>query len=309
MQPSLLRSITAYPSHLLKGILLVLPLVGRAQGYVEGISVSYERLPLHLKTPENTAFHADVFRASAIVPVVQAADSSHSFLAGASLELLHFAGSRPGFEAGAVYGLSPIVGYRQRLSERLEITALALPALNSDLREVRGEDITWGGVVRAAYRHGPRRAYRLTVGYRQQFYGPQYVLLLGFDWRLGQRWRAFGDLPTSLTLSYAVVPGTSIGFNLIGINTAYRLRAADQYVQYQQGHYGGFIEKCLSAHWVLRATVAYAVTRRIEVYARDQQWPATLDYIGLGKAPTPASPAVEKGAAFKLGLSYRVPSK
>ena len=309
MQPPLPRSITAHTSHLLKAILLLLPLVGRAQGYVEGISLSYERLPLQLKTPERTAFHADIFRASAIVPVAQAVDSSHSFLAGASLELLHFAGSRPGFEAGAVYGFSPIVGYRQRLSERLEITALALPALNSDLREVRGEDITWGGVVRAAYRHGPRRAYRLTVGYRQQFYGPQYVLLLGLDWRLGQRWRAFGDLPTSLTLSYAVAPRTSIGFNLIGINTAYRLQVANQYVQYQQGHYGLFAESCLSAHWVIRATVAYSVTRRIEVYARDQQWPATLDYIGLGTVPIAASPGIEKGLAFKLGLGYRVPAK
>lgn len=290
-------------------ILLLLPLASRAQGYAEGISLSYERLPLQLETPDKPSFYADVYRASAIVPVAQAADSSHSFLAGAGLELLRFAGNRPGFGVGTVYGLSPIVGYRRRLNERLELTALALPALNSDLREVRGADITWGGVVRAAYRSNARRAYRLTVGYRQQFYGPQYVLLLGLDWQLGQRWRAFGDLPTSFTLSYAMAPRTNVGFNLTGINTAYRLQAADQYLQYQQGHYGLFAENYLSAHWVLRATAAYAVTRRIELYARDQQWPGTIDYIGLGMAPKSTSPDVAKGWAFKIGLSYRVPVK
>ena len=308
MQQLLSPRLLVHPFHLLK-VLLMLPLAGRAQGYAEGVSLSYERMSLHLKTPDKPVFHVDVYRASAIVPVAQAADSSHSFLVGAGLELLRFAGNRPGFGVSTVYGLSPIAGYRQRLSERLEITALALPSLNSDLREVRGADITWGGVVRAAYRSNPRRAYRLTVGYRQQFYGPQYVLLLGLDWRLGSRWRAFGDLPTSFTLSYAVAPRTAIGFNLIGINTAYRLQAADQYVQYQQGHYGLFFESYVSAHWALRATVAYALTRRIEVYARDQQWPATLDYIGLGTAPTPASPGAEKGFAIKLGFSYRVPAR
>ena len=303
------RSVLAFLRYLLKAGLVLLPLAGRAQGYAEGVGLSYERLPLRLKTPEKPVFHADVYRASAIVPVAQAADSSHSFLAGASLELLRFAGSRPGFGVGAVFGLAPIVGYRQRLNERLELTALALPALNSDLRAVRGADITWGGVVRAAYRHNPRRAYRLTVGYRQQFYGPQYVVLLGLDWRLGTRWRAFGDLPTSFTLSCAVAARTTVGFTLTGLNTAYRLQAAEQYVQYQQGHYGLFAENYLSAHWVLRATVAYSLTRRIDVYARDQQWPATLDYIGLGMAPTPASPGVEKGVAFKLAVGYRVPAR
>lgn len=307
MQQLLPRPKFAHPIYLLKAFLLVLPLAGRAQGYAEGVSLSYERLPLQFKTPDKPGFHADVYRASAIVPVAQAADSSHSFLAGASLEALRFAGNRPGFGAGAVYGLSLLVGYRQRLGQKLELTAL--PALNSDLREVRGGDVTWGGVVRAAYRHNPRRGYRLTVGYRQQFYGPQYVLLLGLDWRLGPRWRLFGDLPTSFTASYALAPRSNVGFNLTGINTAYRLLSSDQYLQYQQGHYGLFAETHLRSHWVLRATVAYAVTRRIEVYARDQQWPATLDYIGLGTPPTPISPGIEKNFAFKLGLGYRVPTR
>ena len=313
MPPLLPRLLLPPPTRLLKALLLLLllalPLASRAQGYAEGISLSYERLPLHLKTPENPDFHADVLRASAIVPIVQAADSSHSLLAGASLEMLRFAGNRPGFGVGTVYGLAPIVGYRRRLNERLELTALALPALNSDLRAVRGADITWGGVLRAAYRANPRRAYRLTVGYRQQFYGPQYVLLLGLDWRLGPRWRLFGDLPTSFTASYAAAPWFNAGFSLTGINTAYRLLNNDQYLQYQQGHYGLFAETYLNSHWVLRAIAAYAVTRRIEVYARDQQWPATIDYIGLGTAPHPAGPGIEKGLAFKVSLSYRVPVK
>jgi Domain of unknown function (DUF6268) len=284
----------------------LLPLASHAQGYAEGMGLSYEVLPLQLAGETPHSFRADVYRANVIAPVLVSADSSGSVLAGINLEHLRFSGERPGFPVASVTGVLPLVGYRKRLSPQLELTALALPALNSDLRDVRAADLTWGGVVRAAYRPSARRAYRLTLGYRQQFYGPQYVVLVGVDWQLGRRWRAFGDLPTTFTLSYAASPRVAVGFNLNGINTAYRLQDRDRYFQYQQGHYGLFAEAYLSTHWALRATAAYAVTRRLDVFEQGDRWPATIDYIGLGQEPTPVNPVIDKGTAFKLALSYRV---
>ncbi len=291
------------PALLLSACLLI-PAISRAQGYAEGIGLSYELLPLKLASDSGGSFRGDVYRANIIVPV--AADTSHAVLAGLNLETLRFSGNRPGFAVRNVYGIMPVLGYRQRLSPRTELTALALPALNSDLRDVRGADVTWGGVLRAAYRASARRVYRLTVGYRQQFYGPQYVLLLGLDWQLGQRWRLFGDLPTTFTASYAATPKVTVGFNLIGLNTAYRLLNNDEYFQYQQAHYGLFAETYLGAHWAVRGTAAYAGIRRLDVFAKDDQRPATIDYIGLGNAPMPFNPRLEKGLAFRLALSYRV---
>ncbi|MBO2008951.1 hypothetical protein J4E00_07795 [Siccationidurans soli] len=286
-----------------------MPKISHAQGYVEGIGLNYEVLPLKLNNSGEHTFRADVVRANLIVPVAQSSDSSRSLLVGASLETMRFSGDRPGFAVSSVYGFSSVLGYRCRLSPQLELTALALPALNSDLHEVRGTDLTWGGVARVACRVKPQLSYRLTVGYRQQFYGPQYVLLMGIDWQIAPRWRAFGDLPTTFTIGYAAGPRTNLGFNLIGINTAYRLREQDQYFQYQQGHYGLFAERYLSAHWALRATAAYAITRRLDVYAKEDKWPSTIDYIGIGKAPTPLNAHIEKGIAFRVSLSHRVATR
>lgn len=296
-------------SLMLLSILLTIPLFTRGQGYAEGISLSYELLPLKLTNYGEHTFRADVYRASLIVQAFPSADSARTLLTGISLEALHFDGERPGFAVRNVYGLTPIIGYRWRTSPRLELTALALPGLNSDLRVVVAEDITWGGIVRAVYRATPQLAYRLTMGYRQQFYGPQYVLLLGLDWHPAARWRVFGDLPTSLTLSYALTQQVNVGFNLTGINTAYRLLPDNQYFQYQQGHYGLFAEYYLSSHWALRFTTAYSVTRRLDAYSRYDQWTSTIDYIGLGKAPTALNPTIDKGVAFRVALSYRVLNK
>lgn len=294
-------------SAFLAGTCLLFSSTSQAQGYAEGVGLSYEVLPLQLTSSDTPqAFRADVYRANLILPLVLGGDSSRAVLVGASVEHLRFSGPRPGFPVASVTGLLPIVGYRRQVTSQLELTVLALPALNSDLRGVRAGDVTLGGIVRAGYRANARRAYRLTLGYRQQFYGPQYVVLLGVDWQLGRRWRAFGDLPTTFTLSYAPTPRAAIGFTLHGINTAYRLQESNRYLQYQHGHYGVFAEAYLNRHWALRATAAYAVTRRLDVFEQGDQWPATIDYIGLGQEPTPVNPKIDKGPAFKLALSYRV---
>ena len=312
MRFSLISSSWCPPCYL-KLVLVVGGLLGslpsQGQGYAEGLSLTYEYLPLRFTAPGQPSFHADVWRASIVVPRPIAGDSAQHLLVGANVETLHFSGDPSGLAVSQVYGLAPILGYRRRFSPTLELTALALPALNSDLREVRGADLTWGGLVRVVRRVNPRLSYRATLGYRQQFYGPQYVLLLGLDWQAGSRWRLFGDLPTTFTVSYALAPRVNAGFNLLGLNTAYRLREQDQYFQYQQGHYGLFAETYLSSHWVVRATVAYAVTRRLGVFAKNDQWPATLDYVGLGTAPSPLSEPINKGLAFRFAVSYRVPQR
>src|SRR6476469_5344019 len=81
---------------------VLLPLAGYAQGYAEGLGLSYEVLPLKLSDAE-TSFRADVYRANVIVPLALVADSSRGLLLGASLEALRFSGPRPGFAVGNVY--------------------------------------------------------------------------------------------------------------------------------------------------------------------------------------------------------------
>lgn len=293
---------------LLAGALLTTT-TAQGQGYAEGVGLSYENVPLRFTEPaaERANFHADVYRGSIVVPRSIGTDSSQSLLFGATAEVLRFGGPRPGLAVARVYGFSPFAGYRKRIGEGLELTALVLPQLNSDLRGVQARDVRWGGVVRVAYRTSPRLSYRATVGYRSQFFGPQYVLLLGLDWHPAGTWRVFGDLPTSLTVSHGLGARAAAGFTLTGLNAAYRLHAQNQYLQYQQGHYGLFVEGYASAHWAVRATVAYSVARRIGVFAENDQYPATIDYIGLGQAPLPLSAALAKGPAFRLSLSYRVP--
>lgn len=296
-------------------LLVLLALWGKAacaQGYAEGISLSYEALPLHQTAVTNgmnpapdLRFRADVYRASIIVPAVQSADSSRSLLLGANAEMLHFSGPRA-LPVTTVYGLTPLLGYRWRHSPQLELTALLLPMLNSDLRAVRGEDVTYGGVLRAVWRRSSRLAWRATVGYRQQFYGPQYVLLLGIDWQPGARWRAFGDLPTTFTVQYAAGRRWNVGYSFLGGNTAYRLATADRYLHHTPGHHGLFAETYLTTHWALRATAAYSLTRRLEVYERDDTSPVVIDFVGLGADPDPLTPRVEKNLTFRVGLSYRV---
>ncbi|MDO7873374.1 hypothetical protein Q5H93_01430 [Hymenobacter sp. ASUV-10] len=78
---------------------------------------------------------------------------------------------------------------------------------------------------------------------------------------------------------------------------------ADRYLRHTPGHHGLVAETYLTPRWALRAPAAYSLTRRLEVYERDDTSQVVIDFVGLGADLTPR---VEKNLTFRVGLSYRV---
>ncbi|MEJ7738749.1 MAG: hypothetical protein WKF97_15095 [Chitinophagaceae bacterium] len=72
---------------------------------------------------------------------------------------------------------------------------------------------------------------------------------------------------------------------------------------------GLFAEYYVSPMWALRGTVAYSLTRNLEIYNREDKVTGVVDFATLGKKPVFLNPEISKGAAFKLSLSYRIPQR
>lgn len=231
---------------------------------------------------------------------------SQYFLLGINYESLHFSGDHSGLDVKSVYSISPTIGYSLRLSRRWNLTALYLPMLNSDLKKVHGGDVRSGGVLRANYRVDSSFSIRATLGYRDQFFGPQYIVLLGLDWKLNARWRIFGDIPSNATINYAVNPKFNTGFNLAANYTSYTLSQQRQYFKNNIINTGLFGEYLLHRNWALRLTAAYSITRKFEVMNEGDKYGSVIDFVNSGHKPVVQSPEVKNGLAIKLGLSYRV---
>jgi len=284
-----------------------IPFLSFGQGYIEGVSLSYEHLPMKIETPGGTQkFNGNNLKLSISNPIFLKPDKSRYLIAGANLEAFNFSGTHSYFEVKRVYSISPVFGYSTMVSKTVNLTALVVPTMNSDYKEVKGSDIKFGGIVRGSWKASNNMTWKATLGYRRQFYGPQYIVLLGMDWKASDKWRLFGDIPSSFTANYTVNEKVNTGFNLFVQNSTYRLNNLDRYFEYNTVNPGLYIERYISSKWAVRGTAAYTLIRNTEIYNKDDQAKGFVDFVELGDRKDPINPEMSTGISFKIGLSYRI---
>jgi hypothetical protein len=314
IRKSLLTRQGAKPARLLAYFIAIvtllftlLPGVSFGQGYVEGVNISYEHMPMKIETPSgDQKFTGSNLKITTSIPIFLTPNKSKYLIIGGNLEAFNFSGTHPDFEVKRVYSISPTLGYSTMVSKNFNLTALLTPTMNSDYKDVKSSDIKFGAIVRGSWKVSDKLTWRGIVGYRRQFYGPQYVALVGMDWKVNEKWQIFGDIPHSLTASYEVNQKVNTGFNLFVQNSTYRLNNHDRYFEYNTVNPGLFVERYLSSKWAVRATAAYTLIRNMEIYNKNDKAKAFIDFAELGDRKDPINPEVSPGLAFKIGLSYRI---
>lgn len=305
-----MKNLKAAPvrSHLFVLVFVLLFLTERAsgQGYIEGMNVHYESSPVTIKeTDPEQSSTLHTFRVSTGVPVFLTQDKSRYLIIGAGFELLNFSGTHPAFPVKNVYGIQPTIGFTQKINSKLTMRYVFLPALNSDFDDVSFSDIKLGGIVQAVYSRKPGLSWRATLGYRDQWFGPQIIALIGLDWKVNEKWRIFGDAPRDLTIAYTLNQKNYAGFTLEAVNTSYKLKDR-QYLAHNTAQPGLFFERYVTPSLALRATVSYSFIRHEDIHDQGDETDLKVDFVPVGYEPVPLNPELSKGANFKLALSYRV---
>ncbi|MCX2478016.1 DUF6268 family outer membrane beta-barrel protein [Pedobacter sp. MC2016-15] len=288
-------------------LFMLSPMLSAAQGYIEGVNISYEHIPMKIDSSAgNQKFTGNNLKVSATIPIFLKADKSRYLIVGGNLEAFNFSGTHPDFEVKRVYSISPTFGYSTMLSKSFNLTALLTPTMNSDYKDVKSSDIKFGAIVRGSWKASEKITWKAILGYRRQFYGPQYVVLVGMDWKVNDKWQIFGDVPHNLTASYAINQKMNTGFNLFVQNSTYRLNNMDRYFEYNTVNPGLFLERYVSSKWAVRATAAYTLIRNMEIYNKNDKADGFVDFYELGDRKDPINPEVSPGLSFKIGLSYRI---
>lgn len=278
-----------------------------AQGYVEGLNISYEHMPIKFVTPTgDQKFTGSNLKVSTAIPVFLTPTKSKYLIVGGNLEAFDFSGTNSALEVKRVYSISPTFGYSTMINPTFNLTTLLMPTMNSDYKRIKGSDIKFGGIVRGSWKVNDNLTWKAVLGYRQQFYGPQYLVTVGMDWKASEKLRIFGDVPKDLTVNYALNQQMNTGFNLSVQNSTYRLENQGRYFEYNTVNPGIYLERYLSSKWVLRGIVAYTLIRNMEIYNKTDKAKAFVDFAEFGDRAEPINPEVSKGLAFKIGLSYRI---
>ncbi len=287
-------------------MLLFVPELASGQGYIEGMNINYESSPVTIKDVDpDESFTLNTWRFNTGFPVFLTKDKSKYLIIGAGFEVLNFSGTHPAFSIKNVYGIQPTVGFTQKVNSKLTLRYIFLPALNSDFDDVSFTDIKLGGIVQAAYSKRPGLTWRATLGFRDQWFGPQIIALVGLDWKVNEKWRIFGDAPRDLTIVYKLNQKNYAGFTLEAVNTSYKLKNR-QYLSHNTAQPGLFYERYLTPALALRATVSYSFIRHEDINHQQDKTDLQVDFVPIGYEPDPLNPEFSKGANFKLALSYRV---
>jgi len=288
-------------------LFMLLPGYSFGQGYIEGANISYEHIPIKIKTPSgDQKFTGNSLKIGTNIPLFLNPNKSKYLIVGGNLEAFNFSGTHPDFEVKRVYSISPTLGYSTMVSKSFNLTALLMPTMNSEYKNIKGSDIKFAAIVRGSWKVSETITWKAILGYRRQFYGPQYVALVGMDWKLNDKWQLYGDIPHNLTASYAVNEKVNTGFNLFVQNSTYRLDNQDRYFEYNTVNPGLFAERYISSKWALRATAAYTLIRNMEIYNKTDKADGFVDFYELGDRNNPINPEVSRGMSFKIGLSYRI---
>jgi len=294
---------------LVAGLFLSISFKSHGQGYLEAVNLTDELMPLQVKNSKvDKSFYGNNLQLNDLLPIFLKEDKTQFLLVGLDLGSFSFSGMHPDFPVTNLYSIAPKVGYGWRITQRLFMSAMAIPVLNTDLNEVKGTDVHIGGIVHGAYRINDNLSVKLTLGCIKQYYGPQYIALLGFDWKITERWRLFGDMPIYGTLSYCVSPKVNVGLNYSGVSTSYGLAGQNEYFEYTSVQLGVFGEYYLTSKLALRGTVAYSAQRDMELYnMANKMAGGGIVYIDTGPQTTSLYPELVNGLVYKLSLSVRFP--
>jgi hypothetical protein len=152
------------------------------------------------------------------------------------------------------------------------------PKLNSDFRNIGGRHFQIGGMILNYYKGKKDFYWQFGLFYNQDTYGPFFMPLLGFDWKIDERNYVAALLPTYICYERKLSPKFYAGFELELTGETYRLGESG-YTNSFISQLGEnkltflteprlFIDYYVSPHWVIYAKPGIRFFQKYEHYTR-----------------------------------------
>lgn len=184
---------------------------------------------------------------------------------------------------------------------------VAIPKISSDFKTITMNHLQLGGAGLLTYKRNETLKLKAGLYYNREFFGNQFVPLLGFEWKASDRLNIWGMLPNAMNLEYKISPKLYIGYSYKSTVATFRLSGNNDDYYVRDGHrFWGHIQNKIfvnvypAKNIVLFSEVGYTTGRRLELYKNgkeNRQTPLTNNNV-YKKA--------QDGVFFNLGIAFRV---
>ena len=211
-------------------------------------------------------------------------------------------------------------GYNKKWNDDFSTVFMLMGRVSSDMVEgIQPNIFQYGGLVLFTKKHSDLITYKFGLYMNTEFFGLFIVPLFGMDWRISDRWRAFGVLPARFSLQYSINRTFRAGLSFRAPTYTYRVSEKSlenpnedrisTYVHYQTNSLYLYLDCYLTKSIVFTAKVGRTVFRRVRLFDSDDVYSFNISGIGFGNTrqaiPVPVYRDFSDGWLLNAGIAYR----
>jgi Domain of unknown function (DUF6268) len=195
-------------------------------------------------------------------------------------------------------GLISWLSFTKRFGTKWETMIAFIPRFNGEPEVQFKEGFQAGGVLLFTYKMRPGLSFKFGGYYNSEFFGPFFWPLLGIDWKINNKQRLFGILPSFATYEYRINKKLSWGGNFRTFTNSYKVynppgtAVTLDYTRFNDNQVGAYMDFYLTPRIVTSAEAGYSMMRSIES--------------GVTKDSEPFIISKHDGAYFRLAVQYRL---
>jgi hypothetical protein len=276
----------------------------QAQNYIDLANVYWRNSPLN-QTPngDGNRFNFDLFGADLKIPVEL--NKRNALIIGS--EYLH---SRFTSNSGriVVSSLSLQLGYQHKWNDGFRSLFMVIPKISSHrLSNPLNTTFQMGGLVLNTKNRSDQFSWKFGLYYNEEFYGPLFVPLFGFDWKFRKSHRLRIIAPIDLEYVYTTSTKFKMryGLRFIGVNASYQLQN-NLYLDKADNNIWLFSDFYLTKNVVLHLKAGHSILRKYRIYTMGEKVTAKIGPSNINDDRPNTNPLFNEGWSFESRLTFRL---
>lgn len=298
--------------HLFIFILLVNCFTGFTQNSIDLANVYWRTSPGNTVGSSDLKRNFNMYVADAKLPIVL--NDENVFILG--LEYQHntitlqddiFSGALNYEFASSTFQL----GLEHKWNAKSKMLFMAIPRLNTDYNSVDISHFQLGGLAFGTTSRSENFDWKYGLYYNGEFFGPMFVPLFGFNWKINEKWRLKTVIPINLELSYQPKDWLRSGLRFDGVNGSYKTSPGVFFPNYHldkaDNNVWAFTEFNLGKNVWFHLKGGASVLRKYRFYQDDNTLNLKLGPVNIGDDRPTTSSLFENGWSFEARFIYRLP--
>ncbi len=195
----------------------------------------------------------------------------------------------------------------KKVDDKRALTFFIQTGLFSDMKDISGKDIRYGGGFRYRVKHSGKLSTGWGLAYSKQFFGNQIIPFIDVDFKPNEQLSITGQFPVRPRIMYHFNARTSIGLELMGEAASYRLSEKEyqhQYVQQNQWSAMARFEYGFARSWQFNIGLGSNFKQAYKLYNDAATTPWTIITIPLGEKEEPLRKIESKGLNIQIALLF-----